>query len=370
MGLWSWELIARYLGGLPRIDWSLPPSWIHALFLVYGFFGCFVLGFIFTAGPRWQRQSEIAPKAYQPVIFLLTIGWLFADFGLIQAWLLPLGLIIVAIAWILASRIVWRLFLESGSDRMHIGVMAVAITVGCLGLLGFSSVTLGQLDLGRITVQLSIWIFLLPVFITVLHRMLPFFSRGTIPDFPILSPNWPFAVLLIASVSHGVMVWLEQDRLTWCVDLPAALSVFHLSWLWRLRASLVDRLLAVLHIGLAWLGITFLLFTFHSALLFIGKPGLGLAPVHALTIGFFSSTMIAMGTRVSLGHSGQRIVADLVMWGVFWAMQLTALLRIAAEILEPNLNIIAVLLWWLALWRWAIRYWPSYWKPRLDGLPG
>ena len=54
--------------------------------------------------------------------------------------------------------------------------------------------------------------------------------------------------------------------------------------------------------------------------------------MHAVTIGGLGSLMLAMVTRVSCGHSGRPLVADNLVWALFWLLQATALLRIAAAV--------------------------------------
>jgi uncharacterized protein involved in response to NO len=106
-----------------------------------------------------------------------------------------------------------------------------------------------------------------------------------------------------------------------------------------------------------------------SVLALFGRAGLGLAPVHALTIGFASSCLIGMASRVTLGHSGRPIVGDRVMWYSFWAMQLTAVLRIGSEFWAAAHAAVA-LAWLTAFAVWAWHYAPAYWQPREDGQPG
>lgn len=64
---WSADLVGRY-GGVPwRLTFAppMPPSWLHACWLIYGVFAFFIFGFILTAGPRWQQQPDIAPTVFR-----------------------------------------------------------------------------------------------------------------------------------------------------------------------------------------------------------------------------------------------------------------------------------------------------------------
>jgi uncharacterized protein involved in response to NO len=74
-------------------------------------------------------------------------------------------------------------------------------------------------------------------------------------------------------------------------------------------------ILAMLHIGFAWLGLAMTIYAVQSfTLLITGQLYFGRAALHALTIGYFTFIVLAMATRVTLGHSGRRLVLDNFMW--------------------------------------------------------
>ncbi len=372
MALWLVDLLPRYGGVSPGLTFAppLPPAWFHVGWLAYGMFAFFIFGFILTAGPRWQRQPDTQPRVFRPALMLMAGGWLIADLGLRLPALLPLGLLVAAGGWSVAALFLWGLFRRSPGDRMHMGCMATAQTAGLLGLLAFAALTAGgPAELGPLVITFGLWFYLLPVFLIVLHRMLPFFSQVVIPSFRPPRSDWALYLMLGGSMLHGLLAWLDLSAWTWLVDLPAACAAFRLTWLWRLRESFAARILAVLHVAFAWAGAGFALLGLHSLMLLGGLPGLTLAPVHAMTVGFASSALIGMASRVTLGHAGKPIVGDAVMWACFWAMQAAAVLRLAAE-WRPALNPIAALVWWLAFAVWAWRYAPAYLRAREDGLPG
>ncbi|HZV55825.1 MAG TPA: NnrS family protein [Rhodocyclaceae bacterium] len=370
MGLWTLDLAGRYAGLWSAPVWPLPPSWLHSLMLIYGVFPFFIFGFILTAGPRWQKQPDTGPAVFRPAVLLMAGGWLVADIGLAVPMLLPTGLLLVLAGWCVATVFLWRLTLAGSGDRMHIGFMAAAQTAGAIGLTTFGVLTAGgSFWLGPLAIALGLWGYLLPVFLIVVHRMLPFFSQSVIPRFQAPRPTWALYLMLVGSLGHGLLGFLDLSALAWLVDLPAAFAAFRLTQLWRLRDSFAAKILAVLHVAFAWAGIGFSLLALDGMLRFAGLPGLGLAPVHALTLGFLSSALIGMASRVTLGHAGRPIVGDNVMWGCFWAMQITAMLRVAGEFWSI-VNPLAALLWLtnFAIWTW--HYAPAYWRPREDGQSG
>jgi uncharacterized protein involved in response to NO len=83
--------------------------------------------------------------------------------------------------------------------------------------------------------------------------------------------------------------------------------------------------------------------------------------------------LVAMVTRVTMGHSGRALALDAYDWRVFVALQLAVLLRVAGEFLPGATQALAgsgALLWTLCLGLWAARKLPVYLKPRIDGAPG
>jgi uncharacterized protein involved in response to NO len=111
---------------------------------------------------------------------------------------------------------------------------------------------------------------------------------------------------------------------------------------------------------------SFVLFASHH-------PVLGMAPLHALTIGYFSSMAIAMVTRVTLGHSGRELKADKTVWLLFLAFQLSALFRIAGDFpfgYAPDCYLAAAVVWLACFSTWGLKHVAMYWQPRVDGKPG
>jgi uncharacterized protein involved in response to NO len=159
------------------------------------------------------------------------------------------------------------------------------------------------------------------------------------------------------------------------LEALAALLLLWLALRWGLLRSLKIRLLAMLHLGFVWLGLSFALAAVSHALMASRGPehSLGLAPLHALTMGYLGSTMLAMATRVAAGHSGRPLAADDVVWTLFLALQVAVILRLAGALWLPQatpLLLAAVAAWLLAMAGWALRYGRWLGRPRADGRAG
>uniref|UniRef100_UPI002C8743A6 NnrS family protein n=1 Tax=Dokdonella sp. TaxID=2291710 RepID=UPI002C8743A6 len=132
-------------------------------------------------------------------------------------------------------------------------------------------------------------------------------------------------------------------------------------------------LLAALHIAAAWLPIALGLYAVQSLLLFFDSGiSIGRAPVHALTIGFFGSMLVAMVTRVTQGHSGRPLEMGRIPWLTFILLQGVVLIRLFAE-LSANMAlwlVIAAWAWLVAFLPWVVRSLRIFTTPRIDGKPG
>jgi uncharacterized protein involved in response to NO len=128
------------------------------------------------------------------------------------------------------------------------------------------------------------------------------------------------------------------------------------------------------HIAFLGLGVAMTLYAAHSLLwLATGADLLGRAPLHALGIGFLAGMVVAMGSRVTLGHSGRALAADTLTWVALLGLSATALIRMVAELVPASagwLNLAAALVWLLCVVPWVLQYAPLYWRSRADGQPG
>jgi uncharacterized protein involved in response to NO len=220
-----------------------------------------------------------------------------------------------------------------------------------------------------------LWGFLTPIFLVVCHRMIPWFTSRVVPNYVMLRPYAPLGLLLTGCLLRGGLELAGRAELAWPVDLLMVFLVWRFSAWWGLSRGIRQVwLLAMLHIAFLWSGVAFALYGLGSLAAFAGWDwSLGQAPLHALGIGFFASMLIAMASRVSLGHSGRALQADALTWGLFWSMQVAALTRVLPDLVPalPRWPIEAAgLLWLLGFAVWAWRYAPMYWRPRVDGKSG
>lgn len=371
---WAWVLWSRAAPAIPAPRAAMSPTVLHALLMVTGFAPLFMFGFLFTAGPRWLGLPAPPARAWLPPGLLAVTGALaLVPLQLAGDSVGPLMLRVAAgmyaAGWLaLVLKFAGLVRASPAPDKVHARLVLAALLVGA-GVVGaFALAGPGAYAWIR---SAGVWGFLLPVFVIVCHRMIPFFTSSALPFVTAFRPWWLLAAMLGASVAHGALDAAGLFPWTWVVDLPAAALMFAVTLRWGLVQSLANRLLAMLHLGFIWYAIGFLLAGIASLGVFAGNPVLGLAPLHAMTIGFAASLLMAMVTRVTCGHSGRTLAADALTWRLFQLLQLAAVARIAVDLVpSPAIAAVTVLLWASAFVPWCIKYAPVYWQPRNDGRPG
>lgn len=377
MLLWSIELAGRYSTLVPTLPAQFPMAWGHASLMLYGLFPFFVFGFLFTVYPRWMNVLAVPRGHYLAVFALLSGGMLLFYTGLLVARLVALtGLALFLAGWVMALAVLIGVYRRAHRRGSHEQLLNFALAAGAVGL-GLWLYTFATHDgsAARLATIVGLWLFLLPVVFTVSHRMIPFFGNAALPDYPLERPAWSLPLFAAAVAGHAACEVLDMRTWLFIFDLPLALLGLHHSLLWNLRRALSVRLLAMLHIAFLWFGIGMTLYAAQSLILLaVGEDVLGRAPLHALGIGFIAGMMVAMATRVTLGHSGRPLVADTFTWLCFLGINAAAVVRVAAELWPgtagQTMNILAAAIWLLALLPWVTRYAPMYLRPRADGRPG
>lgn len=384
-GLWWAAVQLDRVGAGLLPGYALSPSLVHAAVMAFGFMPLFFSGFLFTAGPRWLGVAAPGAREVQPPLLAQAGGWLLWLAGAhVHPWLALAGLALAAGGLAAVTLRFWKLVRQSEApDRLHAKAIAWSLVAGCAMQAGlFGAVLADAQFMARAFVVSGLWAFIVVVYVTVAHRMIPFFTASALPGMAAWRPVPVLGLLLGMALFEAAAVWLEAAfglHAAWRVgrgmlELAAGLVLLWLAVAWGLVKSLKIRLLAMLHLGFCWLGIALALSGVSQiSTVFADSPVLPLAALHALTMGCLGSLMVAMVTRVSCGHSGRPLVADNLVWSLFWLLQAAVLLRIAAAAGwtgAPWLLAAAAFIWAAVMLAWGVRYGNWYGRPRADGHAG
>lgn len=381
---WAWVQGSR-LTVFPWHSEAVPVSLVHAALMVFGFFPLFFCGFLFTAGPKWLRVEPWPMRTLWAPLLLLAGGWLVWLIGAhVSLKVAASGVLLALLGMAWVSALFWRLLQRSqADDQLHARMVGVAMLIGTLCVSGLEvGVVLGDWGLARNCVLSGLWGFAVLVFVTVAHRMLPFFSPPGEHD----GHPWGGLALLSGAVGfEALAIWVDAwlpvgtalasgwTLLHGLSELALGGLLLWRAWGWAKRQSLRNRLLRMFYLGFVWLGVALVLHGVARGAALAGAPHWQLGALHALTMGCLASLMLAMVTRVSCGHSGRSQVADGVLWALFLLLQLAAVVRVVAALggtAAPALLAAAALLWAVITLTWAFRLGSWYGRRRPDGRPG
>ncbi len=379
---WTAIILLRAGAGTPP-PFVLAPGIAHALVMIGSFMPMFFAGFLCTAGPRWLQLPPVRAASLLPLVGGWLAGWTaFAAGAQVDLRVATAGLAIVALSWsTFVVRLARMIAASPAPDRVHPLVITVACATGAAAFwYGAWALAVGEPARLVLAVSMLVGWFIAPVFVGALHRMVPFFHVAS-PALERRFGNAPLALLVGALVLQPVaqaIVHSSDDpavarlvhALAFAVEAAMAALVAWLAWRWYRVQNLRIRLLAMLFSGLAWLGVAFALRAADSFALAFAHPvpGLRLAALHALTMGFFATTMLAMVSRVTCGQAGRLLSSEYVVWWLFLALQAATVLRIAAEAApaSPVPLVAAALAWSVAMLVWSLRYIGWYGRARSE----
>ena len=378
--LWSIELIGRYTELWTPLSTVLPSTWAHGFVMIFGIFIFFIFGFLMTVFPRWMNTELIKKEHYVSTFIWLNAGLFIFEISLFfKLSYLFAGLGIFLFGWVNGITILYKTFkLAPAKNKRYEKIILAALSAGALGIVSYGWwLYTNSWQFMQLAFNIGIWLYLVPLLFSVSHRMLPFFSSNIIQNYKIFQPASTLWFFVVGCIAHFSLNQLNMAEWLFIADIPlAGIALLH-TIRWQIHNSFKDRLLAVLHMAFFWLFIGLSLFSIQSLLLqFSGEFILGRSPLHAITIGFFASLLIAMASRVTMGHSGRMLILDNLSWYLFLGLQLAAAMRVFSDLqydsvlISNNLNLLAAGLWLTSLSVWFVKYAPIYLSARVDGKDG
>src|SRR5688572_29001117 len=306
MAWWTWRLAAARFGFDGGTS-PIPAGWGHAISMQYHVLALFVFGFLLTVMPRWTGQPLFGAKHYVPAAGLLLAGYALTLFGLAgSATLLKAGAIATLAAWLVALMLLLRVVWRDARGVYHAASAFVALALGFVGFALYTRYVFGgDARFAFAAIKFGTFAFLLPMYVTVCHRMVPFFASCVVPGYAVRRPAAWLAAFWALALAHLMLELSHAYAWLWVVDLPLAAMTAWLLVRWQPTAARGRGLLAVLFAAFAWLPLAFALYALQSGwFAATGEFVLGRAPAHALAVGYFGSMLVAMVTRVTQGHSG------------------------------------------------------------------
>ena len=338
-------------------------TWWHAHEMIFGFSLAIIMGFLLTAAQNWTG----VPSARGGLLIGLVGLWLLPRIGLatlaafpqfpLWLWALCDLAAIIGVTLVLARMI---LKVKQWRNAPFLLIMTVFAVLNAMSYYAHAS---GQTAWATQIPYAAVW--LIAIVVNLMGgRVIPAFTQNAVkygrkPESP-----WLLRLTSVGLVLMG---------LAWLFDLTIALRIvsgftsvalFYRWHLWGWYATGRTPLLWSLHIS-------FVALPLACALLAIGYPNSG--ALHLLTIGAIAGLIIAMMSRVSLGHTARMLVAPRWMKLAYAAIIIAAVLRTLATYWpQAYLPLIdaSVLFWLIAFGCFLVYYTPMLLRSRLDGKRG
>lgn len=345
--------------------------WWHQHEMLFGFVAAIVVGFLLTAVNNWTGQPGLRGVPLLALAGLWLLGRLLMALPpglppwalmLVDVAFLPLA--VVALVWPVIRVRQWR-------NLIFVPVLAL---LALSNALMHYALILGDALLLRGSVHLAVLLIVM-LMIVLGGRVIPFFTSRRLQRPAASRPAW-LEVLALGSAAAMVLAQLAGLAgmplpasgwavLAFTAGLGNALRLLRwrgwLSWreplLWGLHASYAFICIGLIMWGLAALGVV----------------AISLA-VHALTIGGMATMILAMISRVSLGHTGRPIVTLPGIGVALALLVLAALLRALLPTVWPQAShwalSLAIVFWCLAFGLYLYRYSHILLSNRADGVEG
>ena len=350
---------------------------MHGLLMSLGFMPIFMIGFALTSLPRWLDQPQIEARSLRWAAVSMSLAWLGALVADVQGWREMAGLAIAVSGGtlsLLAGSLLIRCRWPGARSSFHArGISIGLVWIGLCQLGAAQALRTQQMDWLQTVQFLGLELGVGGVFVLALQRLTPFVHEQAWPR-PGLLGGLLLCLLLRCAL-------YSAERWAWSVPpFLHALAVFLLLAIavgvWRdardpaLAVARRAPLVAQFYLGYLWLSLCMGLEAVAQWLLALGSIALAqggrMASLHALTLGFMGTILLAMVSRVTALKWGRSLAVDRGLVVMQALLQLTTLARILASLplealavgfREGSLRIAALSFASVAL-AWLSRYGP------------
>jgi uncharacterized protein involved in response to NO len=351
-------LALSYLG---LISLHVSTNLYHAYTFVFVVFTQFFAGFLLTVFPRYLSRPAVAKKEYLLAVYLINAGGLcfvlsslFLELGIV------LSMLAICLGYIKLFMILLGLQLESKvTNKQDTTWILISFAFGLAGQMLFIIDILKPMYV--LAYGVSFYLYLFFVVLVISQKMVPFFTANNITGYSIDKSKYLLHVIFFALILKVALEFFGLNQVIADVILFATLTRELIKW--KLPFAKAPAILWVLFLALWWMPIGFALFVLQDMFdAFEVSIYLEKAPLHAISLGYFTTMLIGFGTRIILGHSGRAPKADRYAVVLFSMIQIMTLMRVIAGIF-PNMGYTHALLTSAALWivvfaLWSKRYLP------------
>ena len=344
------------------------PVYWHGHEMIFGFVVAVVAGFLLTAVKNWTGRQT----ATGTLLLMLVLLWVLARVlpfipATFPYWMIAL-IDISFLPAVAASLLPLLIKTRNFRNLIFIGILLLLSAANVVFHMGVA----GWFEYGQ-RYGLHAAIYMIILLISIMGgRVIPFFIERGLADgfqrrsYPVIEISASL-VLLLLGVLHTANV-----SGVYIITVAVMAAVLHFIRLagWYSKGIWRVPLLWVLMLAYGWI----VAGLFLMALALAGWFAVSLA-LHALTIGGIGLMTMGMMVRVSMGHSGRKLLAPGMMPAAFAALNIAVVIRVLFPLVMPPesylaLVLISALVWVAAFCAFIFWMSPVYLSPRVDGRPG
>ena len=345
--------VAAFAGWMPiehfNRDW-------HAHEMLFGYLSGVIAGFLLTAVPNWTGRLPVAGAPLMALVLLWCAGR--------AAMLIPgfAAALMVDSAFLFVFAAVIGREIIAGRNSRNAPVLVLLTVFASANLLSHLRGADPELALLGERIGIAVVATLLAL---IGGRIVPSFTRNWMAKKKLLpEPASPsrFDAVTLAIGAIGLTIWAISPTLYaagFALTLAGALHFLRLAR-WQGWRTSKEPLVLILHLGYFWLALGLLL----QGLAILAPSVVPVASgLHAITAGAFGVMTLAVMTRASLGHTGQKLAATLRISAIYILVNLAALVRVAAPFLTEYYTLLLALS--AALWSGAFGWFVVVYAPLL-----
>lgn len=365
--------MAMWLAKIPLPSWGTPLLW-HGHEMIYGFVCAAITGFLLTASAVWSGR-----KALQGIpLALLVIVWLAGRVVMLLTDHIPFlltAIIDLSFLPMVAIALIWTLG-SAGQLKNYALIIVISVLFSCNLFIHLDAMgVLSNVGPAALRASIDVVIILLTI---IGGRIIPSFTANALnlAQIPhnIRQPKYldycGIGCLVLLTVSRA----LQHDQSDIIVGLLSLSCAFLLSarfCFWQSWKTRKDPLLWSLHLGAIWIVIG--LFLDAGYLLGLGSITRSMG-IHALAIGAIGASILAVVTRVALGHTGRPLKLPAGAVWIYILINIAAFIRVFLPMFPADhytiLLWLAGISWSASLFLTAMLYFQILIKPRPDRLAG
>ncbi len=337
---------------------TLLPSSFHSYTIIFLLFTPAFLAFIFTTFPRFASTPAIEKSLYLKVFGLFTICFiLFIVGALTTALLYKIGMVVLLVAHSWAIKILIGIFNSSKMEDKHdIFWILLAMLFGLVSHLLFIVGESFWMPLQSFAIQVGIYLYLFLLAFSIAQRMVPFFSHCMVDK------NMHLLKVVALLLALHIILETIHPHLSFIADFALAFFIGKELFRWSLPFPNPNPLLWILHLSLYWIPVAFTFGAMSNLTSLINGTNFLFLDIHTLILGFVFTILIGFGTRVTIGHSGNMMQADMWVKILFNWTQVVVIMRLITSMVSAwgwdftILFDISVTVWLIMFVLWGIRF--------------